>query len=319
METRTKRSNKGFIIFEIFILILIGLCIYTSYYLDNETKKNKKNIESLKNIYNDKLVVLDNKEKEIKELDKNIEDIDKKNNEYININKTINNTKEEFFKELKKLEDKILKGKSNRKIAYLTFDDGPYYNTYKVLDILDKYDVKATFFTISANGKECFDNKNYNCYKLYNEYIKRGHTIANHTYTHSIFRGLYSSTQNFMREIDLQEKHIKKLTGYKTNIIRFPGGSSTAGRLKDSIIKELRKKGYGWVDWTAEDGDGKGISSEAQGWSNLKPGINNNIEVILFHDYNSVTTKMLPDIIKYLRNNGYELYPLFYESNMVNK
>ena len=68
--------------------------------------------------------------------------------------------KKAYYANIKKLEDEIISGKSDKKIAYLTFDDGPYYNTYKVLDILDKYNVKATFFTTTTNGEYCFDNKN---------------------------------------------------------------------------------------------------------------------------------------------------------------
>ena len=79
------------------------------------------------------------------------------------------------------------------------------------------------------------------------------------------------------------------------------------------------KSGYGWVDWTANDGDGGGLHSTDQAWNNLRNTINNNIEVILFHDYNGITTAILPDVIDYLRENGYECYPLFYESNMINK
>ena len=52
---------------------------------------------------------------------------------------------------------------------------------------LDEYNVGATFFTTSANDRYCYDNKEYECYRLYPEYIKHGHTIANHTYTHAIF------------------------------------------------------------------------------------------------------------------------------------
>ena len=83
-----------------------------------------------------------------------------------------------------------------------------------------------------------------------------------------------------------QEEHIKNQTGgYVTNIVRFPGGSRTAGGLKEPIIKALRNRGYGWVDWTAGDGDGGDLSTKEQAWNNLKPQIDNSLEVILFHDY----------------------------------
>lgn len=236
------------------------------------------------------------------------------------IDKSIESIKSKYFQNIKALEDEILAGKSNKKIAYLTFDDGPYFNTYKVLDILDQYHVKATFFTISMNGEYCFDNKSENCFSLYKEYVKRGHTIANHTYTHAIRGGLYSSVDSFMDAVVRQEEHIKNQTGgYITNILRFPGGSAQSKDLKGPIIDKLRERGYGWVDWTAEDGDGKGIASWDEGWNKFTSSINDNIEVILFHDYNRITTEILPSAITYLQENGYQIYPLFYDSHMIQK
>ena len=239
---------------------------------------------------------------------------------YQNIDDSIEKTKKEYFEHILSLENAIEAGNTDKKIAYLTFDDGPYYNTYRVFDILDQYGVKATFFTTNINGEYCFDNEDANCWIRYKEYIDRGHTIANHTYTHAIFRGLYSSTDSFMDAVIKQEEHVKNLTGgYVTNILRFPGGSSTARGLKDSIIERLRERGYGWVDWSANDGDGGSLSSEDDAWNNFVSTINSPMEVILYHDYSNITTNVLPRMIEYLQNNGYEIYPLFYESHMINK
>ncbi len=311
MEKRTTKNK--FLVYEIIFVVLIFICwisIFLLYKATNNNYSKKKPLEK-QIIYNKKS--LNEKANELKGINSDIE-------YYNNIDKNIENTKKEYFSNIKKLEDDILSGNSDKKIAYMTFDDGPYYNTYKVLDILDEYNVKATFFTISLNGQYCFDNKSVDCFNMYQEYVKRGHTIANHTYTHAIFRGLYSSADSFIDSINRQEEHIKQYaSGYTTNITRFPGGSSTAGNLKNPIMDKLREKGYGWVDWTAEDGDGKSLSSKEQAWNILMSTLNDKIEVILFHDYNSYTTQLLPDIITYLKDNGYEIYPLFYESNMINK
>ena len=311
MEKRTTKNK--FLVYEIIFVVLIFICwisIFLLYKATNNNYSKKKPLEK-QIIYNKKS--LNEKSNELKGINSDIE-------YYNNIDKNIENTKKEYFSNIKKLEDDILSGNSDKKIAYMTFDDGPYYNTYKVLDILDEYNVKATFFTISLNGQYCFDNKSEDCFNMYQEYVKRGHTIANHTYTHAIFRGLYSSADSFIDSINRQEEHIKQYaSGYTTNITRFPGGSSTAGNLKNPIMDKLREKGYGWVDWTAEDGDGKSLSSKEQAWNILMSTLNDKIEVILFHDYNSYTTQLLPDIITYLKDNGYEIYPLFYESNMINK
>ena len=312
MGKRVRKSKKGFLGIELFLLVLICVSLYGGYYFYNEINSYKRDLKKNNKEYSDISKTLDDKKKELEGINSELES-------YKDLDGKIESTKKEYFEEIKKVEDDILSGKSNRKIAYITFDDGPYYNTYNVLNILDEKDVKATFFTISMNGEYCYDNKSARCFDLYKEYYRRGHTIANHTYTHAIKFGLYNSVDSFMDAVNRQEEHIRNLTGYTTNIVRFPGGSSTAKSLKEPIINSLREKGYGWVDWTANDGDGGGLHSTDQAWNNLRNTINNNIEVILFHDYNGITTAILPDVIDYLRENGYECYPLFYESNMINK
>lgn len=313
MEKQIRKNERKFIIIETLLLILIIIFISINNFYQKEYTKNKKETKLLLNQTIEK-------NKKIEFIEKQIKIINKRINSYNDLDNKIKITKEEYFKTIKSLEDEILSGKSNKKIAYLTFDDGPYYNTYNVLDILDRYDVKATFFTTSINGEYCFDNKNINCYNLYQEYLKRGHTIANHTYTHGIWKGLYSSTGTFINAVKDQENHIKKYAdGYTTNILRFPGGIATSGSLKNSITQELRQMGYGWVDWSAGDGDGGKLDSTEKAWNNFTSSINENIEVILLHDYNKITTAILPNIIEYLQNNGYIILPLFYESNVIKK
>ena len=232
--------------------------------------------------------------------------------------------KKEIFDLASKLEERIISGDSKYKIAYLTFDDGPYYSTNKVLDILDEYKIKATFFTIGLDKDICFDNKAYSCADIYLKEVERGHTIANHTYNHAIFKGLYTSSSAFMDQVKKQEDLIKERTGVKTNIVRFPGGSGTANALlgKDgtnNIMQSLRENGYGWVDWTSQDGDGGYLPTYAAAWDNFINSINEDIEVVLFHDYSNITISMLPKAIEYLEENNYILLPLFYESVKVNK
>lgn len=306
------KSSK-FIGIEIVLILFIIGCFYFSYFLSQKISlQNKK--------YQEESSLIVEKKKELAQEEKKIEVLEEAITKYQDIDSSIQKLKDQYFQYIKDLETKIMNGESTLKIAYLTFDDGPYYNTYNVLNILDQYDVKATFFTISMNGEYCYDNKSANCFLLYKEYVKRGHTIANHTYTHGIRSGLYNSVNSFMDAINRQEEHVKNQTeGYLTNIVRFPGGSSTAKGLKPAMIEALQKKGYGWVDWNAGDGDGGRLDSTDQAWSNLKSTINENIEVILFHDYSRITTSILSEVIVYLRDNGYQLYPLFYDSVMVHK
>ena len=240
-------------------------------------------------------------------------------NDIKDMDKKIADIKDKVFKLASKVEKKIQNKETDKKIAYLTFDDGPYYMTDSVLALLKEKQVKATFFTIGAGKERCFDKKSVSCMDTYKKIVDSGNTIANHTYSHSIFNGLYSSADNFMDQVNKQESLILEKTGYKTNIIRFPGGSVTAGRLKDSIVEKLREKGYGWVDWTAEDGDGRDLETKEQAWRLLKNELDEGIEVILMHDYNDITYSILSDVIDYLESNDYILLPLFYDSVMVNK
>lgn len=308
---RSKRRAKQ--IFIIINLVLFTGALVLSYlmyqkYQDNKKEKDKI-VASYKEIMNDK--ELD---------DQKIKEINDKIDEANNIDEKIKTTREEVYKLSGDLEKKILNNETNKKIAYLTFDDGPYYNSYKVLKILKQNKVKATFFTTNTNGEHCYDNKSANCHEVYAAEAKDNHTMANHTYTHGWNRGLYTNTNTFMDAIKKQEALIKEKTGVTTNIARFPGGSSTPGATKGKAMKKaLLEAGYGWVDWTASDGDGGYLKDYATGMSNLKKTLGEKIEVVLFHDYHQVTTAMLPEVIKYLRDNNYIILPLFYESVMVNK
>ena len=318
MEKEKTRNNRKYVIIYLILILLIVSSIITIFcYKDKkgDVLNKKYYIESASKEKNREL---EERENELKTIVERIES-------YNNMDELIEKERKEYYESIKSLEDAILSGKSDKKIAYLTFDDGPYYNTHKVFEILEEYNVRATFFLTNINGEKCFDKKSENCYSLYKEYAKRGHTIANHTYTHAIFKGLYNSPATFIEAVKKQHEHIKTQSdGYIANILRFPGGIPTAkaklganGFVK--ATEELKKLGYGWVDWTAENGDGKDIQNKTQAWNMLSSMIDEKIEVILLHDYNSVTTSMLPEVIEYLRNKGYILLPLFYESNMINK
>ena len=312
---RKRRKIKTSIVIIIFTLVsltylgFIGVSIYKKYnLLTTLTTDNNKLNKQLADKNENKNTTTLEKEKILEEIDY-----------YKNIDTKIQETKTNVFKLASELENKIQEKNSNYKIAYITFDDGPYYSTNKVLEILKKYRVKATFFTIGYDKDKCFDQRSASCYDTYKKEVLDGHTIANHTYTHAIFNGLYSSASNFLNDVKKQEELIQNRTGVKTNIVRFPGGSSTAGRLKNSIISGLREMGYGWVDWTAEDGDGGYVSGTSSAFNKLKNTIDEDIEVVLFHDYCQETISILPQAIEYLESNNYILLPLFYDSIKVNK
>ena len=311
--------NSGKIKFSIAIIniVLVLVLLFFSY----QKYQNIKTLNSKKDKIKEEYQVL-MKDQNIDEDE--INEINKKISELENIDETILNKRNEVFKLASELEKKIKNKETDKKIVYLTFDDGPYYNTYKVLKILKENHVKATFFTTNVNGEHCYDNRNYVCHDVYAAIAKDNHTIANHTYTHGWNRGLYKSADSFIDAIKKQEELIKSKTGLVTNIARFPGGSGTPiaqrGRSGlNAMIEKLRENNYGWVDWTAQDGDGGYLPNYDTGWKNLMQSINEPLEVVLFHDYHAVTTAILPNFIKYLQEKNYIILPLFYDSVMINK
>ena len=230
----------------------------------------------------------------------------------------------ETFKYAAELEAAVKNGSSSKKICYITLDDGPYYRGKKFLDIFNKYDVKATFFLTTANGDTLPDKGDETASSMYNEYLKYGHTIGNHTYSHNYSAGgVYSSADSFMKSIRKQDKFTEKATGgYKPVIVRFPGGSGTAGSVLGDITEDLKKEGDGWIDWTVD-------SSDSWGTDNTSPKIimkqikeaakEQKIMVILFHEWSENSEKAMPQVIEYLDKQGYIFLPLFYDSVMVEK
>ncbi len=239
-------------------------------------------------------------------------DIDSINNEisiYENIDKSIHDKYEEYYSNIALLEDKINRGESNVKIAYLTFDDGPYDLTYQVLDLLKANDIRATFFVLGKDGVN----------DRYKRIVDEGHTLANHTYYHNIGGGLYDSADSFISQVKKLEDYLYDITGYRTSIVRFPGGSPTAGHLKDEIVNRLHEMGYNYVDWTSETGDGSSKKlAEKDTWSwYVDTTRDKNIVVLLMHDYNYSTFNNLQRIIDDMRARGFIFLPLHNKSVMA--
>ena len=308
-KKQTKPSSIILIIILLITIVISSIYTYNNYSIIKKENDNKNKLTTKLNKLNE---------------DYNIENENKENiqneiNEYNDMDTKIENIKKEVFSLASQVEQKIQNKETDYKIAYITFDDGPYYLTNSLLNLLKEKQVKVTFFTIGSGKTACYDNRSFDCTEMYKKEADAGHTVANHTYSHAIFYGLYSSVTEFMNQVQKQEDLIYEKAGVKTNILRFPGGSRTAGSLKDGIIEKLREKGYGWVDWTAQDGDGGDLDTKEQAWSKFTSSINTDIEVVLFHDYDKITYSILPQAIDYLEERNYILLPLFYDSVMINK
>lgn len=189
---------------------------------------------------------------------------------------------------------------TREKVVYLTFDDGPGQYTDELLDILKKYNVKATFFVTAQ-------------FKSYIPLIKReyeeGHSIAVHTLTHKW--SIYDSVETYIKDFDDMNNIIHEYTGTKSNIFRFPGGSSNTiskGHSKgvvSAIANEMTKRGYVYFDWNVDSCDAAGANSK-QIYKNVTTGIEKkNGAVVLMHDIKKNTIAVIEDIIVYALENGY--------------
>lgn len=192
---------------------------------------------------------------------------------------------------------------SNEKVVYLTFDDGPSENTKKIMDILAKYDAKATFFVTGRN-----QDYNYLIKDAYNA----GHTIALHTYSHE-YSTVYASVDAYFDDLNKVGQMVKKEIGFVPHYIRFPGGSSnTVSRrycqgIMSTLTKEVVEKGYQYYDWNGDSTDASGNNVPVSKLiANATFSKANNIN-ILFHDTKakSTTVEALPTIIENYLARGY--------------
>lgn len=190
--------------------------------------------------------------------------------------------------------------KSEKKIAYFTFDDGPsLLVTPYILDILKEENIKATFFIVGKSAQQ------------HPEMIKRiyeeGHMLANHTYTHN-YANIYKSTDKLIQELVETEELIQEILGleYPLRLMRFPGGSFGD---KASFKRAVNENDFIYLDWNSLNGDAEGLAMTEERLMQrfTSTAAKSDPLVILMHDTDtkSINIKLLPEMIKYLRDDGY--------------
>lgn len=195
----------------------------------------------------------------------------------------------------------------DRKVVYLTFDDGPSAQTQNVLDILDRYGCKATFFVVGHN-------EDY--YPMIAEAYKRGHTIGMHTYSHD-YEQVYASDQAYFDDLAQIATVVKDQIGYIPAFIRFPGGSSNTisanfnEGIMSRLVDEVQAQGFQYFDWDLSFGDGSDHSAEELISYACEP-IDKQKIVILCHDSapKQTTVEALPAIIEHYQSLGYSFEAL---------
>lgn len=193
------------------------------------------------------------------------------------------------------------------KYAYLTFDDGPSDNTYPILDILDQYQVKATFFMVSRSDEV----SRQRCKAI----ADKGHALGMHSHTH-VYSELYATLDSFKADVQGIHDWLYEATGQDVKLYRFPGGSSNTVSNVDinTMIDSITSMGYIYYDWNVSSGDAsskpisaeemiENIKSQSQGYSRV---------MILMHDTNvkTETVRALPGIIETLQSAGYQIVPI---------
>ena len=195
------------------------------------------------------------------------------------------------------------------KVIYLTFDDGPGPYTQQLLDILDEYGVKVTFF-VTAQFEDYLD--------MIGEAYRRGHAIAIHTYHHD-FEDVYSSEDGYFADLNRMQDIIEQQTGEKTTLVRFPGGSSNTisanycTGIMTLLAQDLEAMGYQYFDWNVTSGDAGDTTDTSTVVYNVTSGVESNGDepsVVLQHDIKEFSVNAVEDIILWGLENGYTFLPL---------
>lgn len=179
--------------------------------------------------------------------------------------------------------------------VYLTFDDGPSIYTDDILEILDRYGVKATFFVV---GKESDWEK-----EALTMIVDGGHTLGMHSYSHK-YAELYQSVESFAEDFVKLQSYLYEVTGIESKCYRFPGGSSN--HVSDIDMQEfadyLESQGVQFYDWNISSGDASivRLSVDTLVRNSMEGLEDNSTSIILFHDSadKRTTVDALPVIIE---------------------
>ncbi len=256
---------------------------------------NKQNADKVKELNKSK----DSYSRELESVNNEKDDLNKKVTELESEKESLadKNAELESVMTAQGIKEKVA---ADKKIVYLTFDDGPSDLTPQFLDTLDSYGVNATFFVTYQPQHE----------DIYKDTIARGNSIQIHTASHD-YDKVYASEEAYIADFNEIFEYVKNVTGTTPNYFRFPGGSTNSyGKsIVKSIAKDMKTNGYDFVDWNVSVGDGSAkatkdsiiakIQAESEGKNHI---------VMLAHDSGTKTETLaaLPEIIEYYKANGYE-------------
>ena len=189
------------------------------------------------------------------------------------------------------------------RMCYLTFDDGPSANTDRILEILDRYGIKATFFVTGASASTAAGKERLR------RIADAGHTIGMHSWTHNYYQ-VYGSVEDFLDEFSRLSELIYQVTEVHPTVFRFPGGSINGYNrgVYQEIIAEMTRRGFVYYDWNESAGDATSTprSADLIAQDCLK-GIGRGLVIVLAHDNAARTTTVeaLPTVIEGYQAAGY--------------
>ena len=199
-------------------------------------------------------------------------------------------------------------------MVYLTFDDGPSESTEAILDILDDYNVKATFFVVGQDTEKYGDT--------YRRIVNDGHTIGMHSFSHN-YSKIYQSEDSFVADYNQIHNLIFETTGVDTKLYRFPGGSSNkvSNTSMSVFINYLNAIGVVYYDWNIASGD---ATSQAFSADELVDNVMSDVvkyktSVVLLHDSSdkNATVEALPRLIEELNDAGAMILPITDDTTII--
>ena len=197
--------------------------------------------------------------------------------------------------------------KESEKVIYITFDDGPTLNTPEIVDTLDRYGAKATFFVLEERIIQ------------YPDYIKKiyhsGNSLGLHGVSHS--EAIYYTPTSPLEEMQRTDKSLRSVLGKGSRLVRVPFGSSY--KLTGQQAKNLADNGYLIWDWNVDPRDSVGKIIPEKVMANLRRDLLRckTTPVILLHDRKS-TAKLLPYMLEYLKSEGYKMLAISEKETPIN-
>lgn len=316
-NTHTAKIKLSLLPILVFIISLILISVQIAFSWDHLLAKNET-INTSQTIASTSQQEVQNQPKIAKSETNTTTNTINNNTSTTNTTETQSKTTETKTNENKTQTNKISENKTDeskttpsngKSIAYLTFDDGPSSITHSVLDILKKYNVKATFFVINSG--------NYNKATLQRE-VNEGHTIGLHAYDHN-YAIAYKDDNSYLDGIDKLRAKVKADTGFDSHYIRFPGGSSNtiskrySKGIMSRITKTAKQRGYKYYDWNVDDDDAGRARTADDCYNNVVKELRpNRSNIVLMHDFgtNKKILEALPRIIEYCQKNGYTMLPI---------